>query len=353
MEEMKRMTLEEIAAAIGISRTTIYKVLADRGNVSEKTRSRVMEALEAYHYVQNKNARNLAMNRQYTIGYAGFHSRSANYFSPKVREGIARAMKEFGDDGLNVLIAEFDVEKPWQQMEAVDRMRAQGVRDFVLAFSDEQTIERILRQLEKERCRVVLLSRDLGRKHEHYYVGVDYHRSGRLSAELLGKMLLGRGKIFIPVTAEYDNNKDIQARLGGFLERLKDYPGCQVLPVAHGFSEGEKVYGAVVSCIEKEPDLSGIFDLTYRLDMTAKALQDCDRRDIKLVGFDLFEEIEKDIEDATIDAVVYQDLSKQAYLGIRILFEEMCDGIVHEKRNFYSKLEIIMNENLCYFRDEE
>ena len=171
MEEIKRMTLEEIAAAIGISRTTIYKVLADKGNVSEKTRATVMEALEKYHYVQNKNARNLAMNRQYTIGYVGFRSKSANYFSPKVRKGIDRAVKEFGDDGLNVLISEFDVEKPWQQAKEVDRMLDQGVRSFVLAFSDRQIIEAILEKLKEQDCRVVLLSRDLGKEHENYYVG--------------------------------------------------------------------------------------------------------------------------------------------------------------------------------------
>lgn len=353
MEEIKRMTLEEIAAAIGISRTTIYKVLADKGNVSEKTRAAVMEALEKYHYVQNKNARNLAMNRQYTIGYVGFRSKSANYFSPKVRKGIDRAVKEFGDDGLNVLISEFDVEKPWQQAKEVDRMLDQGVRSFVLAFSDRQIIEGILEKLKEQDCRVVLLSRDLGKEHENYYVGVDYYKSGQLSAELLGKMLSGKGKVFIPVTAEYHDNQDIQARLEGFLEKLKEYPGCEVLPIVHGLVEGENVYKEAISCINREPELRGIFDLTYRLDMTAKALRDCGRCDIKLVGFDLFQEIEKEIEESTIDAVVYQDLSKQAYLGIKILFEEMCDGMIHEKRKFYSKLEIIMSENLCYFREEQ
>ncbi|MBD5462728.1 MAG: substrate-binding domain-containing protein [Lachnospiraceae bacterium] len=353
MEEIKRMTLEEIAAAIGISRTTIYKVLADKGNVSEKTRATVMEALEKYHYVQNKNARNLAMNRQYTIGYVGFRSKSANYFSPKVRKGIDRAVKEFGDDGLNVLISEFDVEKPWQQAKEVDRMLDQGVRSFVLAFSDRQIIEAILEKLKEQDCRVVLLSRDLGKEHENYYVGVDYNKSGQLSAELLGKMLSGKGKVFIPVTAEYHDNQDIQARLEGFLGKLKEYRGCEVLPIVHGLVEGENVYKEVISCINSEPDLRGIFDLTYRLDMTAKALRDCGRCDIKLVGFDLFQEIEKEIEESTIDAVVYQDLSKQAYLGIKILFEEMCDGMIHEKRKFYSKLEIIMSENLCYFREEQ
>lgn len=353
MEEIKRMTLEEIAAAIGISRTTIYKVLADKGNVSEKTRAAVMEALEKYHYVQNKNARNLAMNRQYTIGYVGFRSKSANYFSPKVRKGIDRAVKEFGDDGLNVLISEFDVEKPWQQAKEVDRMLDQGVRSFVLAFSDRQVIEGILEKLKEQDCQVVLLSRDLGKEHENYYVGVDYYKSGQLSAELLGKMLWGKGKVFIPVTAEYHDNQDIQARLEGFLEKLKEYPGCEVLPIVHGLVEGENVYKEAISCINREPELRGIFDLTYRLDMTAKALRDCGRCDIKLVGFDLFQEIEKEIEESTIDAVVYQDLSKQAYLGIKILFEEMCDGMIHEKRKFYSKLEIIMSENLCYFREEQ
>ena len=46
MEKITRVTLEEISEQIGISRTTIYKVLKDNVNVSEKTRAVVMEALE-------------------------------------------------------------------------------------------------------------------------------------------------------------------------------------------------------------------------------------------------------------------------------------------------------------------
>ena len=49
METAARMTLEAIAAEIGISRTTIYKVLKNKGNVSEKTKATVIAALEKYH----------------------------------------------------------------------------------------------------------------------------------------------------------------------------------------------------------------------------------------------------------------------------------------------------------------
>ncbi len=355
MEKIRRMTLEGISAEIGISRTTIYKVLKGKGNVSERTRGLVMEALEKYHYVENKNARNLALNRQYTIGYSGFRSKSANYFSPKVRKGIDRAVMEFGDDGLNVILSEFDVEKPWQQMEDVEKMLEQGVRCFVLAFSHKQVIEKILCRLRNQGCRVVLLSRDFEKgdaQSSDYYVGVDYYRSGLLAAELLGKMLPEKGKIFIPVTGEYHNNQDIQARLKGFLEKIKEYADCQILPVVHDLSEKEAVYREICGCIEREPELTGIFDLTYQLDIVARALRERGREDIKLVGFDLFKEIEQDVADSVIDAVVYQELSRQAYLGMKLLFEEMCYGVYQEKKKFYSKLEIVTSGNLCYFKGE-
>jgi len=79
METVSRMTLEEIAREIGISRTTIYKVINNKGYVSEETSRIVNDALKKYNYVENRNARNLAMNKQYTIGYVGFKSKSANY----------------------------------------------------------------------------------------------------------------------------------------------------------------------------------------------------------------------------------------------------------------------------------
>ncbi|MCM1133934.1 MAG: substrate-binding domain-containing protein [Clostridium sp.] len=367
MEIITRMTLEGIAAEIGISRTTIYKVLKNKGNVSDKTKATVMEALEKYRYVENKNARNLALNRQYAIGYVGFRSRSANYFSPEVRKGINEAVKEFGDDGLHILVAEVDLEEPWRQLEEVESMLAQGVRSFLLALSDEKAVtEKILRRLKEEECLIALLSRDSEKISGNYYVGVDYYRSGLLAAELLGKMLpripsggdfggngLETAKIFVPVTTEYRSNQDIHARLNGFLEKLKEFPGCQALPIAYGLVEDEEIYQVVTSCVRSEPDLRGIFDLTYRLDLMAKALRDCSRRDIRLVGFDLFPEIEGDIADSVIDAVVYQDLSRQAYLGIKLLFEEMCYGISGEKKKFYSKLEIITSENLCYFTEQK
>lgn len=349
MEELSRMTLEEIAKEIGISRTTIYKVLKNKGNVSERTRRIVNEALEKYHYVQNKNARNLAMNRHYTIGYVGFKSKSANYFSTEVGNGLKRAVKEFGDDGLTLLISEFDVEKPEKQLEAVEQMLEQGVTSFILAYSHSEVIRKILDRLQEKNCLIVLLSRDFEENDSSYYVGVDYYQSGRLSAELLGKMLPEGGDVLIPVTEEYKTNQDILARLKGFEDKIKEYEKVRILPVIYGLLEEKDIYEQVASCIAGEAGLKGIFDLTYRLDIISGVLKDLGRTDIKLIGFDLFDEIRGYVEDSTIDAVVYQDLNMQAYLAVKILFDEMCYGKRKAERKRYAKLEIIMKENIKYF----
>ena len=357
MEKISRMTLEEIAKQIGISRTTIYKVMGNKGNVSEETRRIVEDALERYHYVQNRNARNLAMNRHYTIAYVGFQSKSANYFSGEVRRGIQRAVKEFGDDGLMMLVSEFDAENPQEQKQAVERMLERGVRSFVLACSHREVAGEILRELEERKCRIVLLSRDYDKNADAYYVGVDYYQSGRLAAELMGKMLSGGGQVFVPVTQEYKTNHDILARLRGFQDKISEYPQVSLLPAVYGLMEeedirkqvmdwigsGETVLAAGSDCVKR------IFDLTYRLDVVAGVLRRQGRTDIRLIGFDLFEEIREYVEDSSIDAVIYQDLSWQAYFAVKVLFEEMCYGRRLEERKRYSKLEVIMRENLHYF----
>lgn len=349
MEELSRMTLEEISKEIGISRTTIYKVLKNKGNVSERTRRIVNEALEKYHYVQNRNARNLAMNRHYTIGYVGFKSKSANYFSTEVGNGLKRAVKEFGDDGLTLMISEFDVEKPEEQLSAVEEMLEQGITSFILAYSYYEVIQKILNRLKEKECLVVLLSRDAKEYEENYYVGVDYYRSGRLAAELLGKMLPRGGRVFIPVTQEYTTNHDILDRLQGFLDKIEEFSEVRLLPVVYGLMEEQEIYQQITGCIAKEEELAGIFDLTYRLDVISRALKDSGRKDIKLVGFDLFEEIRSYVEDSTIDAVIYQDLREQAYIAVKILFDEMCYGKRREEKKRYAKLEVIMQENIKYF----
>ena len=91
-ETHTRLTLEDISKEIHISRTTIYKVINNKGTVSEKTRETVLAALEKYDYVPNNNARNLALNKKYNIALINFESPDASYFATSIDCGIRQAI---------------------------------------------------------------------------------------------------------------------------------------------------------------------------------------------------------------------------------------------------------------------
>lgn len=62
------MKSEDIAKIVGVSRSTVSRVLNNYSNVPEETRLKVMEAVEKYNYTPNALARTLAGKRTETIG---------------------------------------------------------------------------------------------------------------------------------------------------------------------------------------------------------------------------------------------------------------------------------------------
>ena len=85
------MSLEEISKKINISRTTLYKVINNKGYVKDSTKKIVEDALRKYKYVPNLNARDLARHCRHTIGYVGMDY-SASYFFTMTKWGLKRAL---------------------------------------------------------------------------------------------------------------------------------------------------------------------------------------------------------------------------------------------------------------------
>lgn len=77
---MGHVTLNDVAAAAGVSRATASLVLNDRGRVSERTRERVKEAMADLDYVYDRRAANLRRQAASTIGLVATDIRNS-YFA--------------------------------------------------------------------------------------------------------------------------------------------------------------------------------------------------------------------------------------------------------------------------------
>ena len=65
---MSQATINDVAHEAGVSIKTVSRVVNNEPNVREKTKEKVMHAIERLHYQPNQSARSLAANRSFLVG---------------------------------------------------------------------------------------------------------------------------------------------------------------------------------------------------------------------------------------------------------------------------------------------
>ena len=88
----RQLTLRDVSEACGVSEMTVSRVLRNRGDVSEATRSRVLEAAKTLGYVPNKIAGGLASQRVNLV--AVIIPSLSNLVFPEVMAGISEALDD-------------------------------------------------------------------------------------------------------------------------------------------------------------------------------------------------------------------------------------------------------------------
>ncbi|MEA5003470.1 MAG: substrate-binding domain-containing protein [Christensenella sp.] len=348
MRKTHRISLEEISKKINISRTTLYKVINKKGYVKDSTKELVEEALKKYNYVPNLNARDLARHTRHAVGYVGMDY-SASYFFTMMQWGLKRAIDEFGDNGLDIVISKSSHRDPQKQVEEIDRMLQEGIRDFIISVSDADVLRDKIEELRTMGCNIVYLSR-YAEDENRVFVGVDYYQSGVLAAEMMGKMLPDGGKVQVMVSNTLARDGYVKMRYDGFIDEIKKYKKIEVLPMKQEINTEAEASEYTKQILDEHKDLKGIFDITYKTDTVADALIKSGKQDeIRLVGFDLYEKIAPYIRNSAVDVMISQDLPGQAYLAAKLLFNYVCYNRPFEKNDYYSRLDVIVASNLEYF----
>jgi LacI family transcriptional regulator len=91
------LTLEDIAKLVGVSRSTVSRVVNNHPNVSEDVRKRVIQAIQSTGYHPNVAARTLASQRSWMIGLVVPRNVSAFFTDPLfpyLIQGIAQACNQ-------------------------------------------------------------------------------------------------------------------------------------------------------------------------------------------------------------------------------------------------------------------
>jgi LacI family transcriptional regulator len=143
----------DVAAAAGVSKTTVSRVLNGSPRVAPETRERVTKAIAARGFQVNQAARSLRTAR---TGLVGFLVPIISVFGLIVEALDAELARE----GLAILLTSTRRRAPERDLDAIETLVSRGVDALVIAPSNDRDPE-LARYLRGVRCPIVLLDREV------------------------------------------------------------------------------------------------------------------------------------------------------------------------------------------------
>jgi LacI family transcriptional regulator len=151
---MTSTTMKRIAAELGVSITTVSKVLNHHADIGQATRARVLARVEELGYRPNAVARSLSLRRTHTLGIVIpdlMHS-----FFVEIMAGLETVVSERGY-GLLLCASGEDARK---ERAEIEMLRARQVDGIVLASANATGNTALLRDLTSMGTALVMIDRD-------------------------------------------------------------------------------------------------------------------------------------------------------------------------------------------------
>ncbi len=172
----RSVTIRDVARSAGVSHQTVSRVLNAHPNISARTRSRVLAAMERLDYRPSRVARALANGRSGTIGV--ILTDNGRYGPPKTLQAIERAARDAGYFVSTVNLASVGRE---QMQTALGHLEDQGI-DGLVVIAPQAAMLEAFRELHRGVPYVTVDSAGDGGGHS---VAIDQALGARLATQHL------------------------------------------------------------------------------------------------------------------------------------------------------------------------
>ncbi|GAA3818768.1 LacI family DNA-binding transcriptional regulator [Sphaerisporangium flaviroseum] len=316
---VKRPTIHDVAAAAGISRGTVSRVLNGDRYVSPAARTAIERAIAETGYVVNRNARNLVRQRSGSVVMVLSEPHEKLFEDPNYSTTIRTAIRRLGERDLSLvmMIAGDDRDR-----EQVLRYVRGGHADGVLLLSTHAG-DPLVDSLHSGHIPAVSCGAVIGRESVIPFAACDERGGARQMTEYL--ISRGRRKIAM-ITGPMDTPGGIQ-RLEGFADVLGRKASTKL--VEHGdwtHTSGEL---AMARLLERVPDLDAVFAASDVMASGAMhTLRAAGRRvpdDVAVGGFD---DSSVAISTHPLLTTIRQPLGDIAEETVRLLLD-LIDGAEH------------------------
>ncbi|ALQ35179.1 LacI family DNA-binding transcriptional regulator [Fusobacterium hwasookii] len=331
------ITQKELAARLGLSRTTIARAINNSSNIKPETKEKILKLVKELGYEKNYVGSLLASKKK--IVYSFIVESKNSYYTEQIKLGIKGAKKEYKHYNLEIIEIVTDINKPMEQVLELQKLlnsdkQIDGI--IIIPLDKVKIMDLINPYLEK--IKFISLSVFLSKKIA--YVGTDYEKCGRLAAEFLGKTLNSDDKVL--VIDNGDDNISSKYYLNGFLDRANKDKINIVGPIKKNGVEDSLIY---LEDTFKEKNIKSIFINRYAQDILLE-LPDNILKKQKNITTGIGNRIRKLIIEKKILATVADDVYNTGYKACQLMVDMLYKEIGKKVKNIILEPQILLIENL-------
>jgi LacI family transcriptional regulator len=206
-------TIRDVAKLAGVGIGTVSRVISGNGSVSNKTLSKVNDAMAALKFIPNTSAQSLSSKRYNTIGLWG--TKSSGEMSRATLTKIERELQPFDVSLITTDGERNSVNHPNASRLSIDKLINKGCDGLIIWGSDMPEFD--ILQLEKEFPNIVLLNNNVKAMSEKSFA-FNHYKAGYIA----GQHLVDNGHKEIAYISGWFDTSDANERHHGFIDALNE-----------------------------------------------------------------------------------------------------------------------------------
>ncbi len=336
-------TQRRIAELAGVSRSTVERVINNRGDVSSATRDKVLEIARLLDYHPNRAGQTLAIKqKKLTIGCMIIES--DNPFYTELGRGIEDKAEEYQTYGITVLIRKTPFTEE-DQIREIDSLLNDNINALVIQPVSSSLITEKIRELEADGIPVVTMNTDIPDHYSQFcYVGNDFHLCGKTAANIMA--LVTGESCGIGIVTGFSDAKSHYDRVDGFMDYIRDCPGMRVITVMENRDDDLESYQVTKTMLEENPDIDALFLVAGGVQGAGRAIREYPERKVSVISFDDLPETRRLVKDGVILATICQQPVRQGRMALSVLFDYFVEGKRPVTDHLYTDILIKVRANI-------
>lgn len=343
--------VKEIARRAKVSIATVDRVLHDRPGVSLKTKEKIQQIIKELNYQPNIVARALASRKKLKFAILIPASSEETSYWKAPLDGVLQAEQELRQYGISVEKYLFDQNNRKTFIKQSATLLQQKPDGILLAPMFVEESNQFMQQCREHSIPVVFINSDLPGQSGLAYVGPDLYQSGYLSAHLISYLVRPADSILmLHITRELEMDHHLLRKEEGFRAYWQQQENSHELITMHIGQTDPEAIRHHISRQLKNSSIRVLFVTNSRVAAVAKVLEELNRTDLLLIGYDFLEDSIAYLKKNVIDFLICQKPQEQAYLGMMALYDKL---VLNQpvKTVHFMPIDIITRENYLFYNN--